>query len=104
MGIFGRKQERNPIHEMQQNFEVDQAMLEQGWRIWPPTATEDEMVQAIEAYIGGEKPEWYPADYIAPEPVDSSGKLQVAPDEPKDEPEAQRRGWHRNVFGGLRLR
>jgi hypothetical protein len=64
------------IGDQMQRFEVDLAAAKAGWTLWPANATDEEKTQAIQAYLNGKKPEWYPPGCVE-SPVITDGKLQV---------------------------
>ncbi len=77
--MFGpRKRERllDSFHVMRQQRREEYAMVQHGWRLWPANATEQERMQALENYLNGGKPEWYPPGYLEP-PIITEGKIKV---------------------------
>jgi hypothetical protein len=60
--MFGwsKKHEIDLVAQKIAAFQADKARMNQGWRFWPANATEEERTRAIEAYLNGNEPTWYP--------------------------------------------
>lgn len=65
------------LQRRQDEAEVNMAMVKQGWTIFPPDATSEQIGTSIDSYITTGEAQWYPPGY-AEEPVISEGKLSVS--------------------------
>lgn len=82
MGLFKQqmRQQVGRLDHMITEHRIECRMAEEGWQMWPPSASDDEKQQALANYLNGKTVEWYPPDYQEPEPLDFSGKLHVDPE------------------------
>jgi hypothetical protein len=71
-----RKRLIEDIDTMCQQRREEYAMVQHGWRLWPANATGEERMQALENYLNGGKPEWYPPGYLEL-PIITEGKIKV---------------------------
>lgn len=76
------KKRFSPLDEISyriRDLSLNASMMQHGWRIWPPDATEEQKKQAIERCSEGGGYKWYAPGQIE-EPVITEGKL-VVPDD-----------------------